>query len=340
MKFQLLSTSLALLGASAVSGQKQLRGIQHQPFSVLLAEDYDHDGPSASTTNSGSVDLFDGNSEDDKDPLDSNSGDDIESSESSDELYSDMFIAVSNNDKGYCDGRGWNTCDRRRHACKWVGQPRSDDGYCTDRNGGGGNSNNKSCQNRGFNGCRNNSYYCHWVGSQRSGYCTDKNNGGGSFDDGLREGRRAGEKLWRDMGGDCANAWRNFETSINREIKNRGWNSSNGNWKSNSYNDGARKGMQEVLSKYEKKCFHDSPDEAPECIALGNEAASMTAYNFCFDPPGFELDYESYGTTCRQVAINQCKGQVYGKVRSQCGYRKATLFIDILQNQCSMVIKI
>ena len=190
MKFQLLSTSLALLGASAVSGQKQLRGIQHQQLSV-----YDHDGR-------------------------------------------------------------------------------------------------------------------------------------------LREGRRAAEKLWRDMGGDCANAWRNFKTSINREIKNRGW-------KTNSYNDGARKGMQEVLHKYEKKCFHDSPDEAPECIYLGNEAASMIAENFCFDPI-VELDYESYGTNCRKVAIDQCKGQVYGKVRSYCGSQKSgkSNVIDHFQNQCSMVIKI
>ena len=300
--------------------QKQLRGIQiqHQQLSALLAEDYDHHLSASSTTNNlgGSLDLFDGNPEDDKDYLDSTSRDDNDRSGDDPYRYSDMFIAVSNNGKGYCDGRGWNTCDNRRQACEWVGQPRSSNGYCRDRNGGGGN--NKSCQNRGFNGCRNNSYYCHWVGSQRSGYCTDKNNGGGSFDDGLREGRRAGEKLWHDMGGDCANAWRNFKTSINREIKNRGWNTSNGNWKSNSYNNGARKGMQEVLSKYEKKCFHDSPDEAPECIALGNDAASMIAYNFCFDPIN-ELDYESYGTNCRIVAINQCKGQVYGKVRSYCG---------------------
>lgn len=336
MKFQLLSTSLALLGASAVSGQKQLRGIQHQPLSALLAEDYDYDGPPASTINSGSVDLFDGNSEGmptspDSNYLDSSSGDDNDT-ESSDELYSDMFIAVSNNGKGYCDGRGWNTCDNRSYACEWVGQPRSSNGYCRDRNGGGGN--NKSCQNRGFNGCRNNSY-CSWVGSQRNGYCTDKNNGGGSsnFDDGLREGRRAGEKLWRETGGDCANAWRNFKTSINREIKNRGWNSSNGNWKTNSYNDGARKGMHEVLDKYEKKCFHDSSDE---CIALGNEAARIIAYGFC---GGYSSSrHPSYRETCRQVAINQCKGQVYGQVRSQCGSQKSNV-IDSLQNKCSNQVK-
>jgi hypothetical protein len=96
--------------------------------------------------------------------------------------------------------------------------------------------------------------------------------------------------------------------------------------------------MQEVLHKYEKKCFHDSPDEAPECIDLGNGAASMIAYNFCFEPL-VELDYESYGTNCRIVAINQCKGQVYGKVRSYCGSQKSKV-IDRLQNQCSMVIKI
>ena len=290
-----------------MSGQKQLRGIQHQPLSVLLAEDYDYD--------------YDGPTE-------------PESAPSSDELYSDMFIAVSNNGKGYCDGRGWNTCDRRRHACKWVGQPRSGNGYCTDRNGGGGNNNsNKSCQNSGFNGCRNNSYYCHWVGSQRDGYCTEKSNGGGSFDDGLREGRRAGEKLWRDMGGDCANAWRNFKTSINREIKHRGWNSSNGNWKSNSYNDGARKGMEEVLNKYEKKCFHDSSDE---CIDLGNEAARMIAYNFCGGNRSYI--YQLYRETCRNVAINQCKGQVYGQVRSECGSQPSNV-ISHLQNHCSNQVK-
>jgi hypothetical protein len=295
MKFQLLSTSLALLGASAVSGQKQLRGIQHQQLSVLLAEDYDHDGPSTSTINSGSVDL-DSSSKPAPWPLVQPLTDN-ESSESSDELYSDMFIAVSNNGKGYCDGRGWNTCDNRRDACEWIGQPRSSNGYCRDR--------------------------------------TDKNSGGGSsnFDDGLREGRRAAEKLWKDMGGDCANAWRDFKTRINREIKNRGWNSSNGNWKTNSYNEGARKGMQEVLDKYEKKCFHDSPDE---CIDLGNEAARIIAYGFC---GGYSSSrHPSYRETCRNVAINQCKGQVFGQVKSQCGSQPSNV-IDHLQNKCSNQVK-
>ena len=340
MKFQLLSASLALLGASAVSGQT-LRGVQHQPLSILLAEDYDydHDPPaSANTINSGgSLDLFDGNPEDvpaspDKNYLDSSSGDvkDTESSESSDEPYSDMFINLSPpfSNKGYCDGRGWNTCDRRRHACKWVGQARSSNGYCKDRNGGGGN--NRSCQNRGHNGCNNRSY-CKWVGSQRIGYCTD--DGSSNFDDGMRKGQRVAEKLWRDMGGDCANAWKNFKTKINCEIRNRGWNKSNGNRKTNSYNDGARKGMQEVLNKYEKKCFRNSPDE---CIALGNEAARMISHNFCGGHSG--SSYQLYRTNCRNIAINQCKGQVFGKVKSACGSQKSNT-INRLQNQCSDQVK-
>jgi hypothetical protein len=149
----------------------------------------------------------------------------------------------------------------------------------------------------------------------------------------LREGRRAAEKLWKDMGGDCANAWRDFKTRINREIKNRGWNSSNGNWKTNSYKEGARKGMQEVLDKYEKKCFHDSPDE---CIDLGNEAARIIAYGFC---GGYSSSrHPSYRETCRNVAINQCKGQVFGQVKSQCGSQPSNV-IDHLQNKCSNQVK-
>ena len=47
----------------------------------------------------------------------------------------------------------------------------------------------------------------------------------------------------------------------------------NGNWQDEAYNRGVRVGSGEVVTKYEKQCLEDTPDE---CDAVGKAAAQGT----------------------------------------------------------------
>jgi len=225
----------------------------------------------------------------------------------------DMFIAAgnsnsnSNSNKGYCTGRGWNTCDNRRPDCRWIGNQR--DGYCIDDNRNNNNNNNNSKNNN------------------------NNNNDVDPFNNGLNEGRRIAQNLWRNMGNSCSNAWSSFSDRINSEIRNRGWNSTSGNWRTQSFNQGARAGTQQVLKEKEKQCFNNSPDE---CIDLGNEAARIIAFRHCNPDLLSTNSHKNYKATCRKVAIGQCQGQIFtqvSKIRG-CG-SPSTNKTRQLQNECT-----
>lgn len=337
MKFNQLFASSLALSASAVSAQRQrLRGVAS---SVLLQSDHTNsnigssvipspsnsdsadssysadgewgwpwrsDGYGDSNSDSGSSDepgLYWGNNSSDGDS-DGDDPDDYDEDlfatnnfyvEENQHDYSSTYIAAGNSGKGYCTGRGINTCDNRKPACRWTG-------------------------------------------TRKSGRCVDNNNPTPpptpTFNDGLSQGKQTALKLWRDMGNDCANAWNDFRNSINREISARGWNS-NGNWRTNSFNQGARDGMQQVLKEKEEQCFHDSPDE---CIDLGNEAARIIAFQYCHPNLMSTSNHKDYRATCRAVAISQCSGQVYNNVRSECGAPN-TKKLSSLQKKCSNQVK-
>ena len=210
--------------------------------------------------------------------------------------HNNMFIAAGDSSKGHCVGRGWNTCDRRSPECKWIGN--QNDGYCVDNT---------------------------------------PNNGGGddsSFDDGLREGQKTANNLWYSMGNDCANAWKDFETRINREVRDRGWDRS-GNWRTQAFNEGAKAGMQKVLQEKSKQCLHDS---SYECIDLGNEAARIIAFRYCHPNLYSTNNINKWKKECRDVAIGQCQGQVATKLIDDCGLPN-TSTLKTLQNNCSDQVK-
>jgi hypothetical protein len=157
---------------------------------------------------------------------------------------------------------------------------------------------------------------------------------GSFFNNGLREGQQTAQKLWRNMGNSCSNAWSSFKDRIDREIRNRGWNSSSSNWTTKSFNEGARAGMQQVLKEKEKQCFNDSPTE---CVNLGNEAARMIAFFHCH-PDSMSTFGNNYRATCRDVAIGQCQGQIFNQVRRECGAPNTRKTRE-LQNKCSNQVK-
>merc|ERR1712216_495003 len=142
---------------------------------------------------------------------------------------------------------------------------------------------------------------------------------GDAFHDGYNAGKDAANDVWDDMGDDCANAF-NFED----EAKKAG--------KEKAYNEGAREGMKTVVDEKEKECLHDTPEE---CIGLGEAASSKIAFNYCGSFGA--TSQTNYKKECRDVAISQCKGGVYNKVKRGCG-APDTSTLKELQGQCRATV--
>ena len=265
-------------------------------------------------------------------PQDFASSEDMEMMDSEDEFANSnninkMFVAILNDLRGRCVGRGWNTCDNRRDECRWIcSDQRSEVGCCVDRQ----RSPNNNPTRRPTRRPQRSPTRRPTRRPQRSP--TPPTPTPSDFENGLSQGRQTALNLWRDMGNDCANAWNDFRNSIDREISARGWNSG-GNWRTNSFNQGARDGMQQVLKEKEEQCFHDSPDE---CIDLGNEAARIIAFQYCNPNLMSTSQRWDYRATCRAVAISQCSGQVAGQVRCRA---PNTSTLRSLQNKCSNQVR-
>jgi hypothetical protein len=120
--------------------------------------------------------------------------------------------------------------------------------------------------------------------------------------------------------------------SVNRQIRNRGWNQG-GNRRTRSFNKGASAGMKEVVDEKEKGCFRDSADE---CVALGNEAARIIAYDHCgvMGMSSSKNQNKKWRKNCRNAAIDQCRGQVSGEVRDDCDSKLSTNKLRNLQQKC------
>lgn len=153
--------------------------------------------------------------------------------------------------------------------------------------------------------------------------------GSDPFNDGVNDGKRAANQLWRDMGNDCANAF-DFESEAKKEARSRGWNQEGRNWQERAYNEGARSGMEEVVRAKEKSCLHDNPSQ---CIGLGEAASSMIVRDYCGGASGYST--ANYKRECRDAAISQCKGGIFGKIDDTSGCRMPnTSTLNDLQNQC------
>jgi hypothetical protein len=87
-----------------------------------------------------------------------------------------------------------------------------------------------------------------------------------------------------------------------------------------------------VVTKYEKQCLDDSPDE---CYDLGQAAAQIIAFDFCpfsaADATGYSQP--NYKASCRSVAYGVCEGAIYSNVRGN-GCSISTSQLSKLQNKC------
>lgn len=91
---------------------------------------------------------------------------------------------------------------------------------------------------------------------------------GNTFSDGVSAGKEEAERIWKKSGSDCSNIWtfqNDVESMTSWQFPDRG------NWRTKSYNRGARSGADQVVQKYEKNCLDSNPDE---CNDVGVSAAA------------------------------------------------------------------
>jgi len=238
-----------------------------------------------------------------------------------------MFIALGNPNNPNCDGIGPNTCDNRV-ACIWMCDTRRgsdrDLGCCEYRE-----DQRRTTRRPTRRPQRNPTRRPTRSPTRRP---TGSNNRDTSFDGGLDAGRTEANRLWRNAGNRCSSAWGSFQNTVDRTIRTRGWDR-DGDWRTGAFNRGARAGMKEVVVEKEKECFRDSADE---CVDLGNAAAREIAYDFCprLGTSSSKGERPQWRRNCRDAAIDQCRGQVSGEVRDECGGGFSTNELRTLQNKC------
>ncbi len=256
---------------------------------------------------------------DSEDEVSTFSADEMMDSSEDETVNNNMFVSIENIYNKNCDGIGPNTCDNRV-ACVWTCNTR----HGSDRDRGCCKSRRSPSRSRPSRPTRRPS-------PRPTRRPTGSSSGGSSFNDGLDAGRRAAERIWRDAGNRCSSAWGDFQNRVNRRVRSEGWDRSN-NWRTRSFNEGARKGMNEIVVQKEKECFRDSSDE---CVDLGDEAARIIAYDHC---PGRmrvnNKERRRWRRDCRNAAVDQCRSSVRNEVRNQCGSSPSTRDLTTLRNKC------
>jgi hypothetical protein len=150
--------------------------------------------------------------------------------------------------------------------------------------------------------------------------------------DGRAAGQRSVNKLWKQSGSDCSNAF-GLQKNVNR-MKTRNYPDT-GNWKTKSYNQCARDGADAAVKAIEKKCLND---DSSQCTDLGETAAEIIVYNnVC--PGQYAAKHTNYKQTCRKVAYGVCQGAIPTKIAQQCSTRdaakwKSTSQLSKLMDMC------
>ena len=165
-------------------------------------------------------------------------------------------------------------------------------------------------------------------------------NNNAAFRNGRQAGVRQAERVWQRLGGTCRRAWSGYPDAITRIIQRLQ------RARQTDRNDGRIAGLRQELQRRIFECNSNSRNPNPPrprpnprnpqvCIRFGEEAARRIAWDFCNPSPLLGSRQGSWRRDCRDVAINQCKGQVTTEVQNQCGLPRSTRTLRQLQNQCT-----
>jgi len=153
-----------------------------------------------------------------------------------------------------------------------------------------------------------------------SSTATWSSSAGSPCESGFLDGRRIVKYVWnRTYGQDCANIWDLADTADSSADRTY---VSASNWQQREFNRCARLGVADMVARYEKICLEDSSDQ---CMLLATNAASSIAIDFgCKPPYAAKVPESTYQANCRQVAINNCPGQLTAKLKEWCPNKTIT----------------
>lgn len=127
---------------------------------------------------------------------------------------------------------------------------------------------------------------------------------GATCEDGYMAGQKDVQRMWKNSGSNCDNAW-DLQNQANKKKKKSYPSSSN--WKTDSYNECARDGIDAEVKKIEKRCFED---DSSQCTDLGKTAAEIIVKDNHCGPGGDTTSYSIYKKECKQAAYSICEGQI------------------------------
>jgi hypothetical protein len=157
----------------------------------------------------------------------------------------------------------------------------------------------------------------------------------GQFRNGRQVGVRQAQNIWNRLGGTCRRAMRRYPNAINTVIRRLQ------RARQNPRNQGRIAGLRQELQRMRRQCNGRNPNpprpnprNPQACIRFGNEAARRIAWSHCNTwPRRSGRQNQSWRRDCRDVAINQCRGQVATQVQNQCGLPN-TRTLRQLENNC------
>lgn len=150
-----------------------------------------------------------------------------------------------------------------------------------------------------------------------------------TFNDGLKDGKKATKKIFKSNGG-CSNIW-SLSNDADKQLTRGTFKTDNKRDapRTKLYKEGGRAGVKEQVKELEKQCLQN-PDE---CILLGESAAQALAYEYCGQAKGYA--YQNYKKTCREIAINTCKGSINTEIYNTCQKSPSSSELLKWQKKCT-----
>jgi len=152
-------------------------------------------------------------------------------------------------------------------------------------------------------------------------------------EDGWYAGVDAVDDMWKKKPfySDCDNVWQLSDEA--EDLKDDEFpDDDDTDWRTSTYNDCARNGVDSEVTAIEKECLWD---DSSQCTDLGNSAAEIVVMdNWC--TPDFAIYKDpNYKKECKDAAVTICEGNISNVANSWCPDKNlSTGKLKQLQDEC------
>lgn len=158
----------------------------------------------------------------------------------------------------------------------------------------------------------------------------------GECEDGYNAGYDYMQRNWRrERNSNCDNVW-DLEDDAD-DIKDDRYPDNTSDWRTQSYNDCARNGVDDAVSAIEKVCLED---DSSQCIDLGEAAAEQVVINDWCSPSRSNSntygnsDRPNYKEECKDAAVSICEGNINSVVNMWSCEQPSTSELNDLMDEC------